>query len=45
MKVLLDTNVLLDVLAERKPFFPDAARVWSLAEVARIDAYVAAISY
>ena len=45
MKVLLDTHVLLDVLAERKPFYPDSARVWSLAEVGRIDAYVAVISF
>jgi predicted nucleic acid-binding protein len=45
LKVLIDTNVLLDVLAERKPFYPDSARVWSLAESGRIDAYVAAISF
>ena len=32
MKVFVDTNVLLDVLARREPFYSDAARLWSLAE-------------
>ena len=45
MKVFIDTNVLLDVLALRKPFYPEAERVWSLAESGRIDAYVSAISF
>ncbi len=45
MKVFFDTNVLLDVLAERKAFYPDAMRVWTLAESGRIDAHVAAISF
>lgn len=45
MKLLADTNVLLDVLAERKPFYKDSARIWSLAESGRIEAHAAAISY
>ena len=32
MKVFIDTNVLLDVLAERKAFYADAMRLWTLAE-------------
>jgi len=45
MKVFVDTNVLLDVLGERKAFYPEAMRVWTMAESGRIDAYVAAISF
>ncbi|HLY74787.1 MAG TPA: PIN domain-containing protein [Planctomycetota bacterium] len=45
MKVFVDTNVLLDVLAERKPFYHEAERVWSLAELGRMDGYVSAISF
>lgn len=45
MKAFIDTNVLLDVLFERKPFYEDAATLWSLAESGRLDAFVSAISF
>ena len=45
MKVFVDTNVLIDVLAERTAYYPEAMRVWTLAESGRIDARVAAISF
>ncbi len=45
MKVFIDTNVLLDVLAHRKPFYPEAERIWSLAESGRLEGYVSAISF
>ena len=45
MKVFVDTNVLLDVLAKREPFYQDAARIWSLAERGRIEGLVSAISF
>ena len=45
MRVFLDTNVLLDVLTVRAPFYQDAARVWTLAETGRIEAFVATISF
>ena len=45
MRVLLDTNVLLDVLARREPFYEAAARIWSLAEHNQIEAFVSAISF
>jgi len=45
MKVFVDTNVLLDVLARREPFYADAARIWSLAERAKIVGLVSAISF
>ena len=30
------TNVLIDVLAKREPFYADSARIWTLAEQGRI---------
>ncbi len=45
MKVFVDTNVLLDVLARREPFYGDSARLWSLAERGRIEALVSVISF
>jgi hypothetical protein len=34
MKVFLDTNVILDVLAGRQPFFADSQRVMTFCELA-----------
>ncbi len=45
MHVLLDTNVLLDVLGRREPFWRQAARVWTLTETGRLRASISAISY
>jgi predicted nucleic acid-binding protein len=42
---LIDTNVLIDVLAEREPFYSDSARVWSLAENGKIVGFVSVISF
>lgn len=43
--VFVDTNVLLDVLAEREPFYADSQRIWTLSESGRIEAFVSAISF
>ncbi len=45
MNVLVDTNVLLDVLARREPHYRASAQVWTLAERGEITAFVSAISY
>ena len=45
MKVFIDTNILLDVLARREPFFADAARIWTMAEQGSLQAYVSAFSF
>jgi predicted nucleic acid-binding protein len=45
MKVLVDTNILIDVIAQHAPFFPASADVWELAETKRIDGIVAALSF
>ena len=45
MKVFVDTNTLLDVLAQRKPLYKAPAAVWSMAESGRLQAFVSAISF
>ena len=44
MKVFIDTNVVLDVLAKRPEFYDDAAAIWSLCEQGRITGFIAAVS-
>ncbi len=44
MKVLFDTDVLLDVLLDREPFSESSARLLSLAELSEIQGCVAATS-
>jgi predicted nucleic acid-binding protein len=43
VRVFVDTNLLLDVLAKREPFYA-AARIWTLAETGACEALVSAIS-
>ncbi len=43
-KVLLDTNTVLDLLAERKPFYDEAAELFSLADKQIISLYLSALS-
>ncbi|NKQ34487.1 MAG: PIN domain-containing protein [Chloroflexi bacterium] len=43
-QVLLDTNVLIDVLANRKPFAPESQAVWDAHVNRSIKGYIAAIS-
>lgn len=42
MRVLLDTNVMLDFLADRAPFAEAATGIISLAEEGKVEAFVAA---
>lgn len=44
MKVLIDTNVILDVLCNRKDFVEDSAKIFKLCEVKQITGYVSALS-
>lgn len=45
MKVFLDTNILIDVLIKRQPFYEDSAAVWSLTENGRVEGLVSAVSF
>ncbi len=43
--VFIDTNVLVDVLAKREPFYADSVRVWTLAEQGQIKGLISVISF
>ena len=43
--LFLDTNVLLDLLSEREPFYEDIARIFTMAEAGRIDIAASALSF
>ncbi|MEW5920627.1 MAG: PIN domain-containing protein [Bacillota bacterium] len=40
MKILIDTNVILDMIAKRDPFFMSAAKVLLLSAEEKIEAYI-----
>jgi predicted nucleic acid-binding protein len=42
MNVLIDTNVILDVLLRREPFYKDAARISALSEKGYVRCYISA---
>ena len=44
MKVLIDTNVLLDVLSNRKEFVDDAVKIFDLCQVNKVEGYISALS-
>lgn len=44
MKVLIDTNIILDVLCKRNGFFEDSEKIFKLCEVKKIEGYISALS-
>lgn len=44
MKVLIDTNIILDVLCSRPVFCEDSAKVFKLCEVKKISGVISALS-
>ncbi len=44
MNVFVDTNILLDVLARREPFYADSARIWTLAETGQVTGFASTLS-
>ena len=44
MKLLVDTNIIIDALASRKPFAADAEKIFLLAAKEEIEAYIGASS-
>lgn len=44
MKIFVDTNILLDVLTKREPFYEHSAIIWSLVEERIVEGYISAIS-
>lgn len=45
MKILLDTNILVDVALERQPFYAESMEVLSLAYNQKIAAYISASTF
>ena len=44
MKILIDTNILLDVLYNRKEFVNDSLMIFKLCELNEVEGYMSAIS-
>ena len=44
-KLFLDTNVVLDLLGEREPFYKSAARIATLADKGKVKLIVSALTY
>ncbi len=42
MKVMIDTNIIIDVLTERQPFFPASHKILTLCEKKIIHGYITA---
>ena len=42
MKLLIDTNIVLDVLLKREPFYQDAVKVMNLAQYDDVQEYISA---
>jgi predicted nucleic acid-binding protein len=43
--IFLDTNVVIDVLADRKPFSNASSKLFDYAEKGKINLYISALSY
>ena len=44
MKLLIDTNVILDVLCNRAEFMEDASKIFKLCEIKKVEGYISALS-
>jgi len=42
LKILLDTNIVLDLLLKREPFCDDALEIFTLVETKKLEAYLCA---
>ena len=44
-RLFLDTNVVLDLLGEREPFYDSAAKIATLADKGKVNLIISALSY
>ncbi len=44
MKIFIDTNVIIDLLAKRKPFYQESLKLFSLADSKQIEIKISALS-
>ncbi|MEG3908942.1 PIN domain-containing protein [Microcoleus sp. w2-18bC1] len=45
MKLLIDTNIIVDVALEREPFFAESDRILTFVEEAQIQGYISASTF
>jgi predicted nucleic acid-binding protein len=45
MNILLDTNIVLDVLLKRSPFYIEALKIFELAEAGKINGFISATAF
>ena len=45
MRLLIDTNIVLDVLMKRTPHFEDSIQVWRVCETGLAEGYLSALSF
>jgi predicted nucleic acid-binding protein len=43
-KIFIDTNIVLDLLGKREPFYEDAAKLFSLADRGKVKLYVSSLT-
>ena len=44
MKILIDTNVILDVLCNRSEFVESSSKVWKYCETRQAEGYISALT-
>ncbi len=44
-KLLVDTNIMIDLLAKREEFYEPAAKLFSLADQKKIELYICSLSF
>ena len=44
-KLLVDTNIIIDLLAKREEFYESAAQLFSLADKEKVELYVCSLSF
>lgn len=45
MKILIDTNIIVDVALDREPFFAESDRILTFVEEAQIQGYISASTF
>lgn len=44
-KLFVDTNIVIDLLAKREPFYEAAAKLFSLADRGKVELYVSSLTF
>ena len=44
-KLFIDTNIIIDLLAKREPFYEEAAKVFSLADKGKVKLFVSSLTF